>query len=825
MDTLNQLREENAALQKSLQESLDKNKKLSTEAWQAKSEASLIGANLRGKSEEWELQRNELRGAIDQHEKRANDAENETTDKSWIWGQERSELETHLEQEKGKVDSAKAELDQKAKSWEDDRARLRAALDSANLKTTTAEDSLKEKSAAWNRLEETLRAEVKSASDGSASRAATIATLEKQLREMTIETDALAASGVDAEERLQTSAAKIGFMMTHSRKLKERIAVIEQDRFDLSGIIEAAEMDNMDATWVARDAVNESQLARRQIQMHIIASGAAGAAYNRLKDQLDASRMAQSVRGEFRVHEKRQAHRRFQLHIIAAGAAGVVAARAAQAKLHRQETLMAETQAKLHTMTQERDELTEKLTAASADLGRQRDQASSEYKSLDALHRETLNVAEKTRRALQKEEEKFQALQKEIDQVGHETQTRAQEEQRFHQRQGELTKREEKLRIDTDKFDRYLAAESSRITREIAQINARVKERGEKFEQDEATARGKVQTLYDKVCADEEAVGRAKLELASNVMKDSARLAAIEATNQRQRQVLEDKESELQEAEARILQGKEKLDEAVKAQRRKNESAKVAVEQNEKLVQQAVQRKNEAEAKTRDAFNLLAAAFAEHNSSMTQKDSILSTLQDVNLGLNETNIKLTVAVASLSLENASLLMRPPPPPPPPPPPTPLPCGNPIPSPQSMHSNASSDASTSLAAQDFVFFASGSSKAATTIPDGPAGVIAQVEGMKTKWIRLFGADPNTRLAWEQPGEKASCVNRRARKYSLAVNSGHEGGDDPTSACRKCRLAKIPCIMAWKNSGLLIVLPLPRMFRKGVPPTDKSYWVMD
>ncbi|KFZ11075.1 hypothetical protein V502_07762 [Pseudogymnoascus sp. VKM F-4520 (FW-2644)] len=142
----------------------------------------------------------------------------------------------------------------------------------------------------------------------------------------------------------------------------------------------------------------------------------------------------------------------------------------------------------------------------------------------------------------------------------------------------------------------------------------------------------------------------------------------------------------------------------------------------------------------------------------------------------------------------------------------------------MHSNASSDASPSLAVQDFVFFASGSSKAATTIPNGPADVIAQVEGMKINWIRLFGADPNTRLAWAQPGEKASCVNRRARKYSLAVNGGHEGGNDPTSACQKCRLAKIPCIMAWKNSGLPIVLPLPGMFRKGVLSTDKAYWVM-
>ncbi|KFZ17719.1 hypothetical protein V502_04452 [Pseudogymnoascus sp. VKM F-4520 (FW-2644)] len=356
-----------------------------------------------------------------------------------------------------------------------------------NLKVTTAENKIREKSAAWKRTEESLRADLSSASKKSSSQEATIADLEKRLEEMTIEKDALAASN-------ETSIAKSGFLSTLNRKLKERISTTEQDKRDLASMVEIERIENDDLT-----------------RMHIIASGAAGAAYDRLRDRLDSSNMAQIVIKELRV------------------AAGVVAARAAQAKLHGRDTLLVETQARLYTITRDRDELTEKLTAASADFGHQRDQASSE---------EALNVIEKTRRALQKEEENSQALQKEIDQVGRETQTRAQEEQRFQQRQGELTKREEKLCFDTDKFDRYLAAESSRISREIAQINARVKERGEKFEQDEATARGKVQTLYDKVCADEEAVGRAKLELAYNVLKDSARLTAREATNQRRHQKL-----------------------------------------------------------------------------------------------------------------------------------------------------------------------------------------------------------------------------------------------------------------------------------------------
>ncbi|OBT45213.1 hypothetical protein VE00_03611 [Pseudogymnoascus sp. WSF 3629] len=57
---------------------------------------------------------------------------------------------------------------------------------------------MRDKYAAWSQLEATLRAEYQKASDSSSSQKATIADLEKRLREMTTEKDILAAAGVEA---------------------------------------------------------------------------------------------------------------------------------------------------------------------------------------------------------------------------------------------------------------------------------------------------------------------------------------------------------------------------------------------------------------------------------------------------------------------------------------------------------------------------------------------------------------------------------------------------------------------------------------------------
>ncbi|KFY39321.1 hypothetical protein V494_04030 [Pseudogymnoascus sp. VKM F-4513 (FW-928)] len=157
-----------------------------------------------------------------------------------------------------------------------------------------------------------------------------------------------------------------------------------------------------------------------------------------------------------------------------------------------------------------------------------------------------------------------------------------------------------------------------------------------------------------------------------------------------------------------------------------------------------------------------------------------------------------------------------------PPSTPL---NPrLPSPQSNHSAVSVEALAVLPRQDFQFLTAGSSRKPTTTPNGPEEVVAQINGLKEAWLGFFKPAKTTPLAWAQPGTKPSCVNRRARRYTLTHNGGHEGGEDPVSACRKCRFDKLPCIIAYKGAAFPVVLPLAAMFRKGKQPTEKGYWVL-
>jgi hypothetical protein len=126
-------------------------------------------------------------------------------------------------------------------------------------------------------------------------------------------------------------------------------------------------------------------------------------------------------------------------------------------------------------------------------------------------------------------------------------------------------------------------------------------------------------------------------------------------------------------------------------------------------------------------------------------------------------------------------------------------------------------------QDFVFMIGVSSRNSMTA-DGPQDVVVLVDGMKATWRGHFKSNQEYPLSWAQPGLTASCVNRRARRLSSSANGGHEGGDDPKSACRKRRGDKIPCTMAFKNV-IPIVLPLPAMFRKGVVPTERGYWLVN
>ncbi|KFZ04353.1 hypothetical protein V501_09187, partial [Pseudogymnoascus sp. VKM F-4519 (FW-2642)] len=122
--------------------------------------------------------------------------------------------------------------------------------------------------------------------------------------------------------------------------------------------------------------------------------------------------------------------------------------------------------------------------------------------------------------------------------------------------------------------------------------------------------------MYDKVRADEKVLEQAKLEL-------------------------ERREIELESREERLLQAKGKLTEAIEKHKGRIESTKIAAEHNEKLVQQAVQKRDSAEAKVLEA-------------------SVALQSRDVAIARPiETNTKLTVVVASLSREKDSLMMRPP----------------------------------------------------------------------------------------------------------------------------------------------------------------------
>ncbi|OBT81392.1 hypothetical protein VE02_09604 [Pseudogymnoascus sp. 03VT05] len=114
--------------------------------------------------------------------------------------------------------------------------------------------------------------------------------------------------------------------------------------------------------------VLQSQLARRQIQMHFIASWAAGVAYDRLRSLVDASAMAMAVVRGGRERDSRLAHSRFQLHIIAAGAAVVVAAKGARSELHQRDALLAESQMELQRREEKLASDTNKLNAKSRKL-------------------------------------------------------------------------------------------------------------------------------------------------------------------------------------------------------------------------------------------------------------------------------------------------------------------------------------------------------------------------------------------------------------------------------------------------------------------------
>ncbi|KFY07844.1 hypothetical protein V492_06771, partial [Pseudogymnoascus sp. VKM F-4246] len=507
----------------------------------------------------------------------------------------------------------------------------------------------------------------------------------------------------------------------------------------------------------------------------------------------------------------------------------------------RRDALLAESQSKLQEMTRERDQLTENVTTLSADFNRLHDQAESRYLSLDSSHREALDVIEKTRVALHAETEKSQKLEEQISLLENAAQRRAEEELSLQQRQTVLGEREEELRVDSTAFKEErsrtlaklyddqaalkkgqdkLASDRASFRGKVSANEKNFKARVDEFKENEAKARNKVQTLYDKLRADEEAIERTKLELATAeryILADIKDITAREET-------VKDRSIGLRDEDERLRQRTRELNIATKSHEKKKAEDEIAAKNNEKLMKDALQKRDVAEEKVHEAIARLAVAetkmheastslttsHGEHIAAIAEKDAIIA-------GLTETNALLTVAVASLSRDKDSLAMRPPPPPS-----TPF---NPrLPSPQSNHSAISVEAVAVPSRQDFQFLTGGSSRKPTTTPDGPEEVVAQINSLKEAWLGFFKPAKMTPLAWAQPGTKPSCVNRRARRYTLNLNGGHEGGEDPVSACRKCRFDKLPCIISYKDAAFPVVLPLAAMFRKGKQPTDKGYWVL-
>ncbi|OBT57154.1 hypothetical protein VE04_02281 [Pseudogymnoascus sp. 24MN13] len=182
METVNHLRREALDLQNSLQKKDAEIKRLSEEAWKAKSETSLVQTNFRGKSAEWGQKGVDLRAAVAAEKKRANDAEMQLSDQTWIWNQEMRDLETALEKEKTRAEKQEE--------------RLRAEVRSAVAKCSSSEAII-------------------------ARNLESIATLKKQAEEMARDRDSSTAHSTEMEERLQTLTAKIGFMATHRRILQE----------------------------------------------------------------------------------------------------------------------------------------------------------------------------------------------------------------------------------------------------------------------------------------------------------------------------------------------------------------------------------------------------------------------------------------------------------------------------------------------------------------------------------------------------------------------------------------------------------------------------
>jgi hypothetical protein len=122
------------------------------------------------------------------------------------------------------------------------------------------------------------------------------------------------------------------------------------------------ELENVELSQVATEWEIQSHHSRRALQMHIVASGAAGVAYGRLRDGIDSTHaMRQEIADQAGARKNRLAHNKIQMRLVASEAAGLVASMAAQAERRIKEAQLEESHNQLCEMAKERDTLVANL--------------------------------------------------------------------------------------------------------------------------------------------------------------------------------------------------------------------------------------------------------------------------------------------------------------------------------------------------------------------------------------------------------------------------------------------------------------------------------
>jgi chromosome segregation ATPase len=339
IQTINCLRAKNGQLEKTVAEMTEKIRHL-------ESDNMSLREDLSKKSAEWEQKEKDMSAAVQKEMTRADEAERDASAKSWVWEQEKNALETSLDEERMQANSAVDELRRDRTRWEGDKKLLSADINKTKARVSELEKSLPEESAARGSLEEKLLTECKSASEHSVAQQAIIdghlASIDdgrKQLEEMRSDKDSMAASLASAAADLQLSVARAGFSATNTRKLRKRITSLEHDIKNMACMVEILEAESVDLSRIAIEWEIHSRHSCRALNLHIIASWAAGVAatrrHQRLEDIVERCRLeieAWEIMELETAVEIDEIKRRLRAYLFAAGAMDAVARRVTKKK-------------------------------------------------------------------------------------------------------------------------------------------------------------------------------------------------------------------------------------------------------------------------------------------------------------------------------------------------------------------------------------------------------------------------------------------------------------------------------------------------------------